>query len=481
MQAVTHAALGLAFVVAAGGWGWAVLSVFGRVPSRDPDRLLGYPFAGLTLLALLGSILWITGGFRTELAWTLTLGGLVLALWGALAEGTVPAMEQFRAATDPGARRWALAAWGVATALVVPTLLAPDTTWDSCAHHLVIARDAARSGALPALPDSPWMAHPLSAHTWLGWGYLLTGVHRDVSGRVILTLAAALGVALATRRLGRVAHPRAGLVALVLVLANPLWLVQWGSAGVDLAVLTVGAAGLALLTLATEERRWRALGLVALGVAAASRHWGMASTHRDLLDALPWQYAGALLLALGWDRWCAHSLLRRHVLRALLIILWLPIVQPIALDSAGKLPVITGQETTLQYWVRSDPAAPVLRVANDFMTPDDRLFVAGERVILLDATREQIVYTGGARAVGADSAAALVEAWNRWGITYVLLCNDTGAWDPAVRKEWLLDDAPALRDWKLVAEHGGARLYNRPVPARDLYDTAKPAATTSQP
>ncbi len=39
MQAVTHAALGLAFVVAAGGWGWVVLTCFGRVnASQQWDR-----------------------------------------------------------------------------------------------------------------------------------------------------------------------------------------------------------------------------------------------------------------------------------------------------------------------------------------------------------------------------------------------------------------------------------------------------------
>ena len=261
-------ALGLIVVLAAFGWGWALLTVFGCRTWRDKDRLLAYPLAGIMAAALVGSVLWMTGGFAAPVAWFGVVGGLCLAVGAAVLDGK-QAIADFRRASVFGPS--ALVLWGCAAVLCIPTLLAPDTSWDSNAYHLIFPRHAACEGALPLTA----LEHPMgyvywTTHTLLGWGYLLAGAGEDIPGRLLLAVTAALGIALATRRIGRRFHPRVGLVALGLLLATPVWLSQWGTAMVDVTLFAWSACGLALATDRDADRRTRAIGYLALAVGAAA-------------------------------------------------------------------------------------------------------------------------------------------------------------------------------------------------------------------
>lgn len=301
------AGLGLLFLAAASGWGWAVATRFGRhgaQPERDrwgrpplapgqapgeprheaprnPDRLLVYPLLGLILFAFLGSILWLTGGFVSQLAWVLIGVGCILAFWGAREDGE-SAWNDFRDGTPTPRVR--LLVWGAAILLAIPVLLAPDTSWDSGSLHLVISWEAAAHGRLPLEVDHPHLFNMFTAHTLLGWGYLIDGLERSTSGRLLLTALAGLALAIATRRVGRHFNPQLGLMTLVLVLTTPIWITQWGTAMVDLVVFATTSCGLALCLLREKDpdspkNRWLSpellVGMSCLAFAAGTKHWGV--------------------------------------------------------------------------------------------------------------------------------------------------------------------------------------------------------------
>lgn len=274
MNAAVAAFIGLLTVLAAAGWGWAVLTLVGRRPSGDCDRLLAYPLLGLLLAAFLGSVLWITGGFSVFAAVAFVGVGWILAYVGARDDGMESWQDLWEEARGGRAARWF---WGVGVVLMLPVLLAPDTSWDSGSLHLAIAREAATQGSLPLVVDHPHLFNMFTAHTLLGWGYILTGGDSSVTGRVLLTFIAGLGLALATRRVARVFSPQIGLCALGMVLLTPIWLTQWGTAMVDLLVFATGAAGIMLCCAPgrDETRRWLTTGMICLAFAAASKHWGI--------------------------------------------------------------------------------------------------------------------------------------------------------------------------------------------------------------
>ncbi|MFQ5653713.1 MAG: ArnT family glycosyltransferase, partial [Planctomycetota bacterium] len=188
-------------------------------------------------------------------------------------------------------------------------LLAPDTTWDPSTLHLVIARETALSGSIPLAVDHPYLFNFFGSHTLLGWGFLLAGPEGEVAGRTLLASLVGLGTALVCRRVGRATRPRVGLVCLALLIGTPLWLLQWGTAMIDIVVFTWSAAGLAL-QLRSPERRWHLLGMLCLAMGAASKHLGVLLpvalagvwTLESLRSrrALPWRRAlllGCLCLA----------------------------------------------------------------------------------------------------------------------------------------------------------------------------------------
>jgi hypothetical protein len=272
MTAFLSVATGLGAVLAATGWGWAIATGGGRSPSRDPDRLLLYPIVGLLAAALLGSLLWVTGGFTAPVAWFLVAGGLLLAL-GALRADGAAAYADFRSGSvlGPGA----LILWLVTIIISLPNLLAPDTAWDSEAYHLIIARDAAQHGFLPFTIDHVMAYLFWGSHTLIGWGYLLAGPDGDTAGRTLLAAAASLCLAFAARRIGRRFHPRIGLIACALVLTTPVWMTQWGTACVDFVLFGWGACGLALATERGRERRWFVVGLLCLALCASTKQLGL--------------------------------------------------------------------------------------------------------------------------------------------------------------------------------------------------------------
>ncbi|MFQ5654928.1 MAG: hypothetical protein ACE5GW_09385, partial [Planctomycetota bacterium] len=115
MSPPIHLAIGLLVVIAAAGWGWALTTGLGRAPSRDADRILAYPIAGLLFLALVGSVLWVTGGFTGTVAWALALVGGGLAAFGIAGVGR-SAWLDLRA--SPLCRPWSGILWCGAIAML---------------------------------------------------------------------------------------------------------------------------------------------------------------------------------------------------------------------------------------------------------------------------------------------------------------------------------------------------------------------------
>ncbi|MEM7166367.1 MAG: hypothetical protein AAF581_12945 [Planctomycetota bacterium] len=264
--------IGMLALAACCGWGWLICTAFGKHPSRNDERLLLFPFVGLGAAALLGSVLWMTGGFEPLVAWTLlAIGVAACSLF--LPRDGFSAWRSFRSAVPASWTGRYL--WGGSLLLALPILLAPDTTWDSGTFHLVIPREAALYGSLPLNVDHPFLFNMFTGHTLLGWGYLLGGVDSSVAGRFLQLALTGLGLAIAARRLARSYGPRVANVALALVLTTPIWIGQWGTAMVDIQVFATSAAGLALCTLRSSERRWSVVGAFALGLAAAIKHLGV--------------------------------------------------------------------------------------------------------------------------------------------------------------------------------------------------------------
>ncbi len=292
-------AYGLLLVAAAFGWGWVILTTLGSRPSHDSDRILAYPLAGLVFFAVIGSFLWITGGFIPLVAWILVAVGLVF-LGSALAAEGRAAWSDFRQAS--ACRPWGGILWAAAAVLVLPVLLAPDSSWDSRTLHLVLPREVAQLGALYPHVDSPHLFNFFGSHTLLGWSYLLAGEEGEIAGRTVLACLVGLGTALATRRLDRVIRPGIGLASLGLLAATPVWLLQWGTAMIDIIVFTWSGAGLALLLdQKNPEHRWQILGFFLVAMAAASKHLGI----------LPAVGLSAVLVARAIRRWSREGLTKR--------------------------------------------------------------------------------------------------------------------------------------------------------------------------
>lgn len=264
--------LGVLALIACCGWGWLVCTAGAQRPSRDRDRLLLYPFVGLGLSALLGSVLWMTGGFESIVAWSLVAVGVAAFSLFVHRDG-FSALHAFRRG---GTASWtSRLLWGGSLLFAVPILLAPDTSWDSGTFHLVIPREAAIYGSLPLNVDHPFLFNMFTGHTLLGWGYLLSGVDSSIAGRCLQLALAGFGIAIATRRIARAYSARLAHIALALVLTTPIWIGQWGTAMVDIQVFATSAAGLTLCTLRASERRWSIVGAFALGLAAAIKHLGV--------------------------------------------------------------------------------------------------------------------------------------------------------------------------------------------------------------
>jgi hypothetical protein len=263
--------LGALLTAAAAGWGWLFLTACGRYRSVDPDRILTYPMTGLLFFCALGSILWMAGGFVPAIAYGLLVPGIVFLGIFVRRESAV-AWTDFRSGStrDP----WRMLLWGIVVVLTIPTLLAPDSAWDSNTFHLVIARETAAQGSLPLMVDQTWLFNFLGSHPLLGWGFLLAGPEGEVVGRTVFVAHAFLGLALVTRTLGRVFSPGLALAFLGLVAASPVWLFQMPTAMVDVRTFTWSAAGLALM-LKRTEKRWDVLGLLFVGAACGTKHPGI--------------------------------------------------------------------------------------------------------------------------------------------------------------------------------------------------------------
>lgn len=616
MTPFVHAAFGLVAVIAAAGWGMLLLGVLGRRRAgADPDRIFAYPLAGLALWALLGSVLWLTGGFLAPVAWLLFAGGLAAA-----AAGGHELTAAARAARPP---RWGVGTWiwGAAVVLALPVLFAPDSSWDAGTFHLVLPREAAALGSLPLTVDHPFLFHMFTAHTLLGWGYLLAGPDGDVVGRTLMMALAGCALALATRRVGRLLHARIGLLAAALVLGTPVWIGQWGTALVDVQVFALAGAGATLCVWPGAQQRLLALGIALLATAAASKHLGVLcaialaagwvvsaarerrwqplayatalglacvlaagpwfvknalaygnplaldvggeaaatmAVHRlfpgaeltapafygeptagsvglrpfacvsRLASGFPWAMALSPLLLIGWlfalggprppwwwgswiasllalagfawvlpsyeshstaryffavspfatllaavglHRWIGASVWRARVVATLWIVVTLPFAGLFGLRAAARLPVLTGQQRPLLYWEERDAAAPLFYLLPHLMRPEDRVFLIAERAHLARVPRAQLVRAYQAHWAGVTNAAELRAAWDRWGITHVLVSDGPGErWDWGVQRDWVVGEAsPALQGWRLQAENKTAQLYVRPEadPARN--------------
>ncbi len=628
MAPALGALLGLLFVAACAGWGWALLSACGRRPSADPERALAYPLAGLFAAAALASVLWIAGGFRAEFAWAIVAAGLCLAARGWMRDGR-SAWRDFRAAGGTKRSIWLPAL--PALLIAIPALLSPDTSWDSDTFHLIVPRDAAEHGSLPLLVDDLNLLNLVTSYTWIGWGYLLAGLRCDAAGRVIFAATALLALLLATRRVARNFHPRLGLIVWLLALYTPAWIVQWGSAMVDHMVFALSACGLALLAPRIGERRMLALGFCALGLAAASKHWGVFSAlalaavwcgeallarsarplHLALLlgaccvaGALPWfvknewtlgnplavapgdedpvamarhrlfahdvlpvvtmhpesrvldgwyplsvlrriasgfpwtsalspllflwipfawrlrgqlapwrraLWGGLVALfalfvralpgvnqdsppryflnlaawayfaaALGWHEWAGASPRRARAAWLLFIAVSLPTVGLAGARALRRMPLVAGTESLAEFWEKRDAAAPLFATVNRTFGPADKLFVIGERVILLEIPRRQFVRAYQAHWAAVTTAEELRAAWDQWGITHVLVNDCPGElWQRGVLREWFTEAGGALRGWELLEENRRSCLYRR-AGTRAAGQAALPAAQAAE-
>lgn len=199
---------------------------------------------GLGVISLLVLALGLVGLLRPAVAWAVVilLGlGLVRPLASTLADLRALPLPR------PSGRfeRWVLLYSVVSLACAFIAALAPPSAWDALVYHLNGPRLYIEAGRIGHPLDLPYLGFPQLGEMPFVLGLLLAGDGAAALfhfGYGVLTLA--LSAALARRAFG----PRAGGLAVVLLLSVPTFLTLMGRAYVDLALaFYVTAAGYALL------------------------------------------------------------------------------------------------------------------------------------------------------------------------------------------------------------------------------------------
>ncbi len=269
--------------------------VAGRMALRrwlDIEGLEGFAVAtalGLGLLAQLALLLGLLG--------ILTLGPLIAAVAGIHLLG----IREWR---QWWGRRLPILGWLLAALAPLFVLaLYPPVAFDETLYHLPFAREFARSGSVPFLPELRFPVFPQLSEVLFAGMLILAG---DVAAHLVELLAAGTTAALLVSWGARAGSPRAGWLAAAVCLGNPIV--------VHLAAIGYIEAGLILFTTAAlySADRWRDSGrpewLVLAGVLAAS---AAGTKYLGLF------FVGALFL---WLAAAARGRLREPLLYALAVV-----------------------------------------------------------------------------------------------------------------------------------------------------------------
>jgi hypothetical protein len=256
-------------IVAAAAWtlGAAALSPFDWPELRRYERLALETTAGVGLIALLLSILLLTGTFAAATPFLLLIG---LAGLAARMRRWPPAAAP-HAAPGPRWARGAIALVGACAVIACAGALAPVTDRDALSYVVPIARHIADAGALRIWSDQARSMWPQAHEVVLAYMLRMGGDRLGALSALEWLLAVGATSALARRVCERPEHVP---IAIALAVAAPVAAFEVASAKEDMILLAATAAALFCLAGLRTGRDAAAAGFFA-GMAAGVKYPGL--------------------------------------------------------------------------------------------------------------------------------------------------------------------------------------------------------------